>query len=324
LEQIKTLPGVVSAGAVQDLPLGKNAMTFPFTIEGLGEPSAGRPEAAYRAVTEDYFETMGIPLVAGRTFTATDDFQTRPVVMVNQTMARRFWPNDDPLGKRLRFGEPTDPAYTVVGVVGDVKQMGLADEEVAAIYQPHAQKRFAWLRWMTLVVRTNETPGSLIAPIRSRIAELDRGQPVYDVATMDQLLARSVVQPRFSTFLFGFFALVALALSAVGLYGVMSYTVEQRVQEIGLRMALGARVVDVLRLVIGRGMRLALVGLALGLAGSIALAGVLKKMLFNISATDPATLAAVIGLLLVVALLACYLPARRAAKADPVVALRHQ
>ncbi|MGH9855252.1 MAG: FtsX-like permease family protein, partial [Blastocatellia bacterium] len=225
---------------------------------------------------------------------------------------------------RIRFGEPNDPAYKVVGIVGDVKHLGLADDEIAAIYQPHAQKRFAWLRWMTLVVRANAAPLNLIAPIRSRIAEVDRAQPVYDIATMEQLLAKSVTQPRFSTFLFGLFALLALALAAVGLYGVMSYAVAQRAHEIGLRMALGAQVRDVLTLVIGRGMKLTLLGIAIGLAGAIALTGVLKTLLFNVSATDPLTFASVAGLLLGVALLACYLPARRAAKVDPLVALRRQ
>src|SRR5262249_17056942 len=154
LERIKSLPGVVSAGAVQDLPLGQNAMSFPFSVVGRREaPGASRPEAAYRAVTEDYFHTMGIPLLALRPFTAGDNLQATPVGIINRTMARRHWPGEDPLGKRLRFGEPDDPAYTIVGVVGDVRHLGLAEDEIAAIYQPHAQKRFAWLRWMTIVAR---------------------------------------------------------------------------------------------------------------------------------------------------------------------------
>jgi putative ABC transport system permease protein len=325
LERIKALPGVVSAGAIQDLPLGQNTMSFPFTIEGRPSVSAAsRPLAAYRAVTEGYFRTMGIPLVAGRAFTPNDNLQTVPVVIINQTMARRFFANEDPLGKRLHFGEPNDPSSTVIGVVGDVKHLGLADEEVAAIYQPHAQNRFAWLRWMTLVVRTNAAPPSLVAPIRSRIAEVDRDQPIYDIATLEHLLAKSVAQPRFSAFLLGLFALLALTLAAVGLYGVMAHAVAQRAHEIGLRMALGAQVRDVLALVIGRGMRLTLLGLVIGLAVSVALTGVLKTLLFNISATDPLTFAGVVGVLLAVALIACYLPARRAAKVDPLAALRCQ
>ena len=325
LEGIKDLPGVVSVGAVQDLPLRQNAMTFAFSIEGRPDlQAASRPEAAYRAVTADYFRTMGIPLVAGRAFTDEDKLQTEPVVIINQTMAHRFWPDEDPIGKGLRFGEPSDPVYTIIGVVGDIKHLGLADNESAAFYQPHAQKRFAWLRWMSLVVRTNTAPLSLIAAIRSRVAEVDRGQPVYDIATMEQLLAESVTQPRFSTFLFTLFALLALTLAAVGLYGVLSYAVAQRTHEIGLRMALGAQVRDVLKLVVVRGMKLTLLGLAIGLAGAIVLTRVLKTLLFNISTTDPLTFASVAGLLLGVTLLACYLPARRAIEVDPLVALRHQ
>jgi putative ABC transport system permease protein len=266
---------------------------------------------------------MGIPLVTGRTFTAADNLQTTPVIIINQTMARRFFPAEDPLGKHLRFGEPTDPLYTVVGVVGDVKHQGLADEELAAVYQPHAQNRFAWLRWMTLVIRCNTAPLKLVAAIRSRIAEVDRGQPIYEIATMEQRLAQSVTQPRFATLLFGLFALLALALATVGLYGVMSHAVAQRTQEIGLRMALGAQVREVLALVIGQGMKLTMLGLALGLAVASALTRVLKALLFNVSTTDPLTFASVAGLLLGVALLTCYLPARRAAKVDPLVALRH-
>jgi putative ABC transport system permease protein len=324
LERIKTLPGVIAAGAVQDLPLGQNAMSFFFSVEGQPDvPVAARPLAAYRAVTEDYFRTMRIPLVAGRAFTAADNLQTTPVIIINQTMARRYFPNDNPLGQRLRFGEPTDPPATIVGLVGDVKHQGLADEELAAIYQPHAQNRFAWLRWMTLVIRCNTAPLNLVAAIRQRIAEVDRAQPVYEIATMEQRLAKSVTQPRFSTFLFGLFALLALVLATVGLYGVMSHAVAQRTHEIGLRMALGARLSDVLTLVVGQGMKLTLLGLTIGLATASVLTKVLKELLFNVSTTDPLTFACVAGLLLSVALLTCYLPARRAAKVDPLVALRH-
>ena len=325
LERIKDLPGVVSAGAVQDLPMRKNEMSFAFSIEGRPDTQvASHSEAAYRAVTEDYFRTMRIPLVAGRGFTADDKLQTTPVVIINQTMARRFWSDEDPVGRRLRFGEPNDPVYTIVGVVGDIKHLGLAANESAAIYQPHAQKRFAWLRWMSLVVRTNTPPLSLIAAIRNRVGEVDRGQPLYDIVTMEHLLAESVTQSRFSTFLFSLFALLALTLAAVGLYGVMSYTVAQRTHEIGLRMALGAQAADVLKLVVARGMKLTLLGLAVGLGAAIALTRLLKALLFNVSATDPLTLVIVPGLLLGVTLVACYLPARRATSVDPLAALRHE
>jgi putative ABC transport system permease protein len=325
LERVKTLPGVQSAGAVQDLPFRFNEMSFPVTLEGPpAAPEAQRPKAVYRAVTDDYFRTLGIPLLGGRWFSAQDDLHSLPVVVVNQAMARRFWPDQDPLGKRIRFGEPDDPAYTVVGVVGDIKHMGLDADEGAVIYQPHAQKRFAWLRWMTLVVRTGGEPSSLAAAVRSRIQEADKDQPVYNVATVEQLLTKSIAQPRFSTLLLGVFALLALNLTAIGVYGVVSYTVAQRTREIGLRMALGAQVRDVMRLVMGQGLKLVLLGVAIGLAGAGALSRVMKSLLFGVSATDPAIFAIISVLLTGVALLACYLPARRAARVDPMIALRHE
>jgi putative ABC transport system permease protein len=325
LEQIKTLPGVESAGAVQDLPFRFNEMSFPVTLEGQpAQPAAQQPKAVYRAVTDGYFGTLGIPLLKGRLFTAQDDQNTMPVVIINQAMASRFWPDEDALGKRLRFGEPDDPAYAIVGVVGDIKHMGLDADEGAVIYQPHAQKRFAWLRWMTLVVRSNEEPMSLAAAVRSRIQEVDKDQPVYNIATMEQLLTKSIAQPRFSTLLLGVFALLALALTAIGVYGVVSYAVAQRTREIGIRMALGAQVRDVLRLVIGQGLKLVLIGVALGLAGAGALTQAMKSLLFGVSATDPAIFALISVLLTGVALLACYLPARRAAKIDPMAALRYE
>jgi putative ABC transport system permease protein len=325
LEQIKTLPGVESAGAVQDLPFKFNAMSFPVTLEDQpARPAAEQPKAVYRAVTDDYFRTLGIPLLKGRWFTAQDDQNTLPVVIINQAMASRFWPDQDPLGKHIRFGEANDPAYAIVGVVGDIKHMGLDADEGAVMYQPHAQKRFGWLRWMTVVVRTNEEPMSLAAAVRSRIQEIDKDQPVYNVATMEQLLTKSIAQPRFSTLLLGVFALLALALTAIGVYGVVSYTIAQRTREIGIRMALGAQVRDVLRLVIGQGLKMVLLGVALGLSGAGVLSHVMKSLLFGVSATDPAIFAIISVLLTGVALLACYLPARRAAKVDPMVALRYE
>ncbi|MEN3333460.1 MAG: hypothetical protein V7641_2825 [Blastocatellia bacterium] len=325
LEQIKTLPGVESAGAVQDLPFRLNEMSFPVTLEGQpARPEAQRPKAVYRAVTDDYFRTLGIPLLQGRWFTAQDDQNAVPVVIINQAMASRFWPDEEPLGKRIRFGEPDDPAYAIVGVVGDIKHMGLDADEGAVIYQPHAQKRFGWLRWMTLVMRSNEEPTTLAAAVRRRIQEVDKDQPVYNIATMEQLLTKSIAQPRFSTLLLGVFALLALALTAIGVYGVVSYAVAQRRREIGIRMALGAQVRDVLRLVIGQGLKLVLIGVALGLAGAGALTHAMKSLLFGVSATDPAIFALISVLLTGVALLACYLPARRAAKIDPMEALRYE
>lgn len=325
LERIKSLPGVQAAGAVQDLPFRFNEMSFPIALEGQpGLPASEQPKAVYRAVTEDYFRALGISLLEGRAFTAQDDQDTTPVVIINQAMANRFWPGDDPLGKRLRFGEANDPAYTIVGVVGNIKHMGLDAEEGAVMYQPHAQKRSPWLRWMTLVVRTTDDPMSLAAAVRGRIQEVDKEQPVSNVATIEQLLTESIAAPRFSTLLLGVFALLALALTVIGVYGVVSYTIAQRTREIGIRMALGAQMRDVLRLVVGQGSKLVLTGVALGLACAGALTHTMKSLLFGVSATDPAIFAIVAVLLSGVALLACYLPARRAAQIDPMVALRYE
>jgi putative ABC transport system permease protein len=329
LEQMKSLPGVQAAGAVQDLPFKFNEMSFPVKIDDalqgqLAQSASEQPKAVYRAVTDDYFRALGIPLLEGRSFTAQDDQNSNPVVVINQAMANRFWPGEDPLGKRIRFGEASDPAYTIVGVVGDIKNMGLNADEGAVMYQPHAQKRFPWLRWMTLVVRTNEDPMSLAAAVRGRILEVDKEQPVSGVATMEQLLTESIATPRFSTAVLGGFALLALALTVIGVYGVVSYTIAQRTREIGIRMALGAQVRDVMRLVIGQGLKLVLTGVAVGLAGACALTQTMKSLLFGVSARDPAIFAIVAVLLTGVALLACYLPARRAAQVDPMIALRYE
>ena len=324
LERVRSLPGVLSAGGIQDLPLGRNAMSFPVSVLGRPEvTAAARPLVAYRAVTDDYFRTMRIPVVLGRVFSADDTPETLPVVIINESMAKRFFPTEQPLGKRIRFGEPSDPVYTVVGVVGDVKHQGLGEEELPAVYQPHAQNRFSWLRWLSVVVRCSTEPLNLVPAIRSRIALVDRDQPIFDVATMEQRMAHSVTQPLFSTCMFGLFALLALSLAAVGLYGVMSHAVAQRTQELGLRMALGARARDVLVLVLERGMALTLTGLAIGMVLALALAKVSEALLFDLSPTDPLTFAGVAGLLLSVAMLACYLPARRAGRVDPMVALRN-
>jgi putative ABC transport system permease protein len=325
IDRIETVPGIKSVGAIQDLPLRANRMGFKFVIEGrAATKSAEEPDAAYRAITPEYFRTMSIPLIQGREFFRQDERTSTPVVIINQSMARQFWPGEDPIGKRIRFGERDAPWYSIVGIAGDVKHMGLDAKEGAAIYQPYAQKQFSFLRWMTLVIRTDAQPTSLIAAVRSQVHALDNDQPVYDIATLDQLLSNSIAKPRFYTALLGAFAVLALILASVGTYGVMSFSVNQRRREIGIRLAMGARRGDIFKLVVGRGLLLALTGVAIGLGGALALTRVMSGLLFGVSATDPMTFIMISLLLTGVALVACFVPARRATRVDPMVALRYE
>jgi predicted permease len=263
-------------------------------------------------------------LLGGREFTRQDDRNAPPVVIINQSMARQFWPDEDPIGKRIRFGEPDAPWYSIVGIVGDIKHMGLEAQEGAAFYQPYAQKQFNFLRWLTVVMRTDVEPTSMITAARSQVQAVDKDQPVYEIATLEQLLSKSIAKPRFYTTLLGSFALLALILGAVGTYGVMSFSVNQRQHEIGIRLALGAGRGDILKLVIGRGLRLALAGVAIGLGGALALTRLMSSLLFGISPTDPVTFVVISLVLIGVSLGACFVPARRATRVDPMVALRYE
>ncbi len=321
INRIKGLPGVQSAGAVQDLPIRRNRMGYDFAIEGRAILAGDEPNAGYRAVTPDYFKTMSIPLASGRWFNEKDDSDAPPVVIINRSMARQFWSDEDPIGKRIRFGGEEAPWSTIVGVVGDVKHMGLDADEGPALYQPHSQKP-EYLRWMTLVVRTNVEPLSIVSAVREQVSALDKDQPVYDVATMRQLVSESIANPRFYMTLLGLFAFVALILATVGVYGVLAFWVTQRTKEIGIHMALGAQQKDVMKRVMGKGIKLALTGVAIGLVGAFILTRALDSLLYNVSATDPTTFLAVSLLLIFVAALACYIPARRAMRVDPVIALR--
>ena len=323
--RLEGLPGVRSVGAIQDLPLKANRMGFKFDIEGRAANQPGKEnDAAYRTTTPDYLRTMSIPLLAGREFTRQDDRNAPPVVIINQSMARQFWPDEDPIRKRIRFGEPDAPWYSIVGIVGDIKHMGLEAQEGAAFYQPYAQKQFTFLRWLTLVMRTDTEPTSMVAAARSQVQAVDKDQPVYEIATLEQLLSKSIAKPRFYTTLLGSFAMLALILGAVGTYGVMSFSVNQRRREIGIRLALGAGRGDILKLVIARGFRLALAGVAIGLGGALALTRLMSSLLFAISPTDPVTFVVISLVLIGVALGACFVPARRATRFDPMVALRYE
>lgn len=327
LRRVDELPGVESAGVITFLPLSFSAMNFAFSIEGRAAPGdMNLPQAVYRVVSPDYFRAMGIPLQRGRFFDSRDTAESPPVVVVNRRLAEHFWPGEDPSGKRLKIGpiDSRNPWAIVAGVVGDVRQTGLYGEQDFELYVPYAQEWRGFVAPRDLVVRTNGDAASLVGAVRQAVWAVDKDQPISNVRTMDQALAAAVSRERFQTLLLALFATLALVLACVGLYGVISYAVVQRTHEIGVRMALGAQPADVLRLVINQGMLLTLIGLAMGVAGAFAVTRVMNEMLFGITPTDPLTFAGVPVILGAIALLACYIPARRATKVDPLVALRYE
>jgi len=323
INRVKQLPGVTSAAAVNHLPLGGSNSSEGFLIEGQPDPPPGQEnEGRYRVCTPDYFRTMGIAILKGRAFTDQDKSDAPPVIIVNETLARKYWPNDDPVGKRIRFPGPLDknPWMEVVGVVQDVKhEMNLPI--TPDFYLPHAQD--SWPS-MVLVAKTKSEPAAMAAPIRQQVWSLDKDQPVFDVHTMREVQSISLALYSFSSVMLSIFAVVALLLAAIGIYGVMFFAVTQRTQEIGIRMALGARTTDVLKLIVRHGMLLALIGAAAGLAGAFAMTRLLASLLFGVTPTDVWTFSLVTTGLLMVALAACFIPARRATKVDPLVALRYE
>jgi putative ABC transport system permease protein len=320
LERVSTLPGVSAAAVVNSPPLSGRRNIDIFPIEGHPEPKgiSDAPLADFRLISPDYFRMMGIPMLQGRGFTEGDAQNTAKVTIVSQAFATKFGAGENMLGKRLRIG---DDWYAVVGVARDIRQSGLDEEAAPHVYVSYSQ---AGPTRAGLLVRTTTDPLSLVAAVRGQVQAVDRDQPIYNVDTMSAMIAAAVAPRRLNLVLLGSFAALALALAAVGIYGVMANLVTQRTGEIGLRMALGAQQVDVLRLVIGRGLRLTLVGMAVGFGASFALMRLMASLLFGVSANDPFTFAAITVLLLLVALLACYMPARRATKVDPLVALRYE
>jgi putative ABC transport system permease protein len=322
LGRVRALPGVEAAGVVSNLPFGGNYDASGFHIEEKPQANpAEAPSAQRYGVSPDYLRAMGITLLRGRQFTEQDNANTPLVALINETAAKRGWPNEDPIGKRIALGGVDSPKRTIVGIVRDVNHQGLDDAPEMQTYVPHAQ----WAgSYMTLVVRTTIDPASLTAAVRNEIRAVDANLPHYQIATMQQLISGSVAQRRFTLLLVGVFAAVALLMSAVGIYGVISYSVAQRTQEIGIRVALGAQTGDVLKLIIGQGMALVATGVLIGLAGAFGLTRLMSSLLFDVSATDPLTFAGISLLLAAVALLACWVPARRAAKVDPMIALRHE
>ena len=323
-QRVSALPGVEAAGAALSLPLGGSNSTAGRSFVREGRPLA--PEEAlqtdYFVLTPDYFKTMRIPVKTGRSFTDGDTAETPPVVVVNESIARRIFASEDPIGKRITVWPDEKFPREIVGVVSDVKISRLDEETGYQIYVPHAQD--AGWGVMSLAVRTKGKPEALTSPVRGAILSIDKNQPAYDIKTMDDVFSASVAKTRLVMLLFGVFSMFALLLASIGIYGVIAYSVAQRTHEIGIRLALGAQTRDVLRMIITQGMILALIGAGLGLAGAFAATRVMRRLLYGVSPTDPLIFVGVSLLLTVVALLACYIPARRATKVDPMIALRYE
>ncbi|MDT7603530.1 MAG: putative transport system permease protein [Acidobacteriota bacterium] len=321
LEAVRQVPGVTSAAFTSQLPLSGDDDEYGARFEG-DDPRTAHNVFRY-AVSPGYFETVGIPLRHGRLLDAHDAAGAQPALVISESLARSTFPDQDPVGKRVHVGPPDRPWFTVVGVVVDVKQASLSVSQTDAVYITPEQWYFTD-DTMSLVARTRGDAASLAPSIRSAIRSVDKDQPIMRVATMDSLLAATAAARRFALTLFEAFGLVALVLAGVGIYGVLSGSVAERTHEIGIRIALGAQLRDIFRLVVGQGLRLALVGVAIGLAGAFAVTRLMSSLLFGVSATDPVTFFLVASLLTVVALLASYIPARRASKVDPMVALRYE
>ena len=322
-ERLAALPGVTGAAEVSHLPLSGSGTNGSFVIEGREWAAGERPLADKRLAGVGYFQVMGIPIVRGRAFEARDDEGAPLAAIVSESFARRFFPDQDPIGKRIDFSWHTAGMQEIVGVAGEVKHEGLDEPSLPAIYLAYRQQpELAKIMGRSLVIRTAGAPEALMAAAREQVAALDRDLPISSLRTMDDVLAGSLSTRRLTTSLLSVLAAIALLLAAVGLYGLISYLVTQRTQEIGIRMALGARRAHVLRQVVVRGFVLAAVGTACGLAASFGLARLMSGLLFEVTATDPPTFAAVPVVLLAVALLASLLPAHRASRLDPMAAMR--
>ena len=320
-ERVRNLPGVTGVGAVSALPLTPSVGWGKMEVEGY-VPPANQPELQvdFRIATADYFRTMEIPLIAGRFFSSMDTEKSPPVAIVDEKMAKRFWPKGDAVGKRIRRSDE-DPWVTIAGVVGVVKEYGLDTDTRMVAYYPHSQLPAGT---MFLVARTTGDPVSLANSVAAEVRAIDPDVPVYDIATMQQRVSDSLARQRFAMTMLGAFAVFAMILAAVGIYGVMSFLVTQGTSDIAIRMALGAKRGSILSLVMQQGMGLALIGIAAGVVGALGMTHLMSGLLFGVSTTDPVTFAGVAGLLTLVTLAACYFPARRAMRVDPMVALRYE
>jgi putative ABC transport system permease protein len=325
LERVAATPGVESAAIINDLPATNGWATELFDIEGRAALSmADKPAGVFAVISADYFHTMRIPLIQGRPFTEQDKASYTPVAIISEAAARRFFPNQNPLGQRIRVVAFSVewPWHTIVGVVGDVRQFVFDREQRATVYLPHAQLAESWAAWMTLAIRASGDPIAIAPAVREQIRGIDHDLPLYQIRTMEQILVEHISPISVSATWMAGLGLLALALAAVGVYGVMAYAVTQRTNEIGIRIALGARTIDVMRLVLGQGVKLVIAGVVIGLIAAFALGHALAGRLYGVNATDPMTFVMVAIGLVVIGLLACWIPARRAAKVDPMVALR--
>jgi putative ABC transport system permease protein len=328
IDRINSLPGVQSAAIAYDHPLEAN-WGDSFTIAGRPEPAVGEaPSANFEPVSSDYFRTVGAQIISGREFSDQDDQNHPGVAIVNEAFMRRFFPNETALGQQILPGPPGRiwkgqrlTKFQIIGVARDVKSGGLSAASEPTYYLPASQ---APLADMMVLVRTQNDPSMLVSAVRQTVLDIDPNQPITRVNTMERILAESVAQPRLNMALMTLFGVLALTLAAIGIYGLMSFMVTQRRQEMGIRMALGAQVRDVLQLVIRQGMFLALIGESIGLLGALALTRLMQNLLFGVTPTDAAIFIGVFALVTIVTLLACYLPARRATKVDPLVALRYE
>ncbi|MGH9936819.1 MAG: ABC transporter permease [Blastocatellia bacterium] len=321
-EHVGSIPGVVSVSAVSHLPIGGGNASRGFVIEGKPDPgSENQPGAGYSVICPNYFRTMGIRLIGGREFTERDSQNAPGVIVINEAMAKRYWPNEDPLGKRIKIGgfNSSNPWMTIVGIAQDVKQGGLDRQSRREFFRPYSQA--AW-PVMTVVVRTASNPGAFLNPIKQALARIEPDRAASGIRTMDEVIYNSLGSRRFPMMLLVAFSLVALTLAAVGISGVVGFSVSQRTREIGIRIALGARSGSVIRLVLNRSMAAALIGVVVGLAASFGLTRFLTGLLFEVKPMDPIVLGSAALILAGVAFVACYLPARRATKVDPMIALR--
>jgi putative ABC transport system permease protein len=329
LQRVEHLPGVVSAGYSTSVPLSWKGGTSGFYPEGITAPIQGMAyDANHRQVSADYLKTMNIPLRQGRYFDNRDNAQSMPVAIINETMARQYWPGENALGRRFKVGDPDNPERPwtqIVGIVGDVRQMGIDEPVKAEMYLPYQQiNHNPWFIPRDLAIRTNGETSNLVGSVRQIIREVDPDQPISNVATMAEVLGTEAAQRRMGMIMLVGFAVLALLLASLGIYGVLAYFVTQHTSEIGVRQALGATPRDILFMVLKKGMGLTLIGVAIGLASAFALTRLMSSLLFGVKASDPLTFVTVPLLLAFVALLACYIPARRATKVDPLVALRYE